>query len=106
MNLMINTLFANRYGLVAGLILTFLCDNYLQVKIMKPKENFFDGEYWSLMTKHAFYCWFPFLSLDEIKAALEILSQNKAIEIKQIQRFEQTYFAIRVFGGVLCEGGY
>lgn len=106
MNLMINTLFANRYGLVAGLILSFFCDNYSQVKIIKPKENFFDGKYWSLMTEEALAFWFTFLSPDDIKTALKTLSRNKVIEIKSIRQFDQTYLAVRVCESVLIEGGY
>ena len=106
MNLMINTLFANRYGLIAGLILSFFCDNYSQVKIIKPKENFFDGKYWSLMTEEALAFWFTFLSPDDIKTALETLSYNKVIEVKSIRQFDQTYLAVRVCESVLIEGGY
>lgn len=106
MNLMINTLFANRYGLVAGLILSFFCDNYSQVNIIRPKENFFDGKYWSLMNEEAFAFWFNFLSPGAIKTALKTLSRNKVIEIKSIRQFDQTYLAVRVCESVLIEGGY
>lgn len=106
MNLMINTLFANRYGLTAGLILSFFCENYSQIRIIQPKENFINGKYWSLMSDAAFAFWFTFISPKEIKTALETLAAYHAIEIKALKQNDQTLFAVRVPETVLIEGGY
>lgn len=106
MNLMINTLFANRYGLTAGLILSFFCENYSQIRIIQPKENFINGKYWSLMSDAAFAFWFTFISPEDIKTSLETLTSYHAIELKILQQNGQTLFAVRVPETILIEGGY
>lgn len=106
MNLMINTLFANRYGLTAGLILSFFCENFSQIRIIQPKENFINGKYWSLMSNAAFAFWFSFISPEDIKTSLETLTAYHAIELKILQQNGQTLFAVRVPDTILVEGGY